>query len=66
MLDRVISIRQAAEKVGVSVPTFRRVIEAGEGPPVIQLSTRRLGVRESDVSKWLNDRVRDHLGNDGR
>ena len=60
MFDRVISVRQAAEKVGLSVPTFRRVIAAGEGPPLIQLSTRRLGIRESDVTKWLDHRERDH------
>lgn len=60
MLDKVISVRQAAEIVGISVATLRRVIGAGEGPPLIQLSPRRQGIRESDVTKWLDDRERDH------
>jgi predicted DNA-binding transcriptional regulator AlpA len=60
MLDRVISVRQAAEVIGLSVPTLRRVIAAGKGPPLIQLSPRRQGIRESHLTKWPNGRLRDH------
>lgn len=58
MLDRVLPVRQAAEIIGLSVPTFRRVIAAGKGPPLIQLSPRRQGIRESHLTKWINERVR--------
>lgn len=60
MLDRVITVRQAAEVIGLSVATFRRVIQAGDGPPLIQLSPRRQGIRESHLSEWLNARLRQH------
>jgi predicted DNA-binding transcriptional regulator AlpA len=60
MIDRVISVRQAAEIIGLSTATLRRVIESGEGPPLIQLSPRRQGIRESHLTKWLNARRRDH------
>jgi predicted DNA-binding transcriptional regulator AlpA len=59
MLDRVIPVRQAAEIIGLSVPTLRRVIAAGNGPPLIQLSPRRQGIRESHLNKWLSGRLRD-------
>ena len=58
MLDRVISLRQAAECTGLSVATIRRLIERGDGPPLTMLSPRRQGIRESHLTKWLNSRVR--------
>jgi predicted DNA-binding transcriptional regulator AlpA len=60
MLDRVISLRQAAECTGLSVATIRRLIERGDGPPLTMLSPRRQGIRESHLTKWLNSRVRQH------
>jgi len=54
MLDRVISLRQAAECTGLSVA----LIERGDGPPLTMLSPRRQGIRESHLTKWLNSRVR--------
>jgi predicted DNA-binding transcriptional regulator AlpA len=59
MLDRVFPVRQAAEIIGLSVPTLRRVIAAGNGPPLIQLSPRRQGIRESHLNEWLSGRLRD-------
>ena len=59
MLDRILSKPEAAKAIGVSDATFERVVRRGEGPPVIQLSPRRQGIRESDLNKWLNDRVLD-------
>jgi predicted DNA-binding transcriptional regulator AlpA len=40
---RILSARQAAELLGVSLATFRRLHWAGKLPPAIQLSERRLG-----------------------
>ena len=59
MLDPILSKLAAAKAVGFSLATLERVIARGDGPPVIQLSPRRQGIRESDLNKWLNDRVRD-------
>jgi predicted DNA-binding transcriptional regulator AlpA len=60
MLDPVITLKQAANTTGLSVATLRRLIDRGQGPAVTQLSERRLGFRESHLTKWLNSRVRQH------
>jgi hypothetical protein len=38
--------------------TGRRLVKAGDGPPIIAISTRRIGIRESDAAAWLAARVR--------
>jgi hypothetical protein len=48
----------AREFSGVSVPTARRICQpGGSGPPLIRLSTRRLGVRLGDHRKWVEERT---------
>jgi predicted DNA-binding transcriptional regulator AlpA len=56
--DRVLSFRQWCALNNFSEATGRRVIKAGKGPPVLQLSARRLGIRESDNAAWQQTRVR--------
>jgi predicted DNA-binding transcriptional regulator AlpA len=58
MSDRVISYAEAASRAGLSLATFRRLLDRREGPPVIDLSPRRRGVRESSFETWLNTRTR--------
>lgn len=58
MLDRVLSLQQAADCVGIHFDTFYRMIGRGEGPPVAQLSTRRVGIRESKLWAWVEERER--------
>lgn len=53
-LDRVRSRKETAEIVGLSVQTLARI--QGELPP-IKISTRRIGYRDSDISKFLSNRV---------
>lgn len=55
-LERVLSARQGAELLGVSVATFRRLHWAGKLPPAIQLSQRRLGWRVRDLLEHLEKR----------
>jgi predicted DNA-binding transcriptional regulator AlpA len=57
-LDRVLSIPQWAKMVGISESTGRDMIERGDGPPVVQLSPNRLGVRVCDHREWLAERIR--------
>jgi prophage regulatory protein len=57
-MDRIVSLKEAANVTGLSIATLRRLIDRGEGPSVTQLSTRRLGFRESHLNKWLNARIR--------
>jgi predicted DNA-binding transcriptional regulator AlpA len=56
--DRVLSFGQWCDLNNFSEPTGRRIIQRGEGPVVLQLSTRRIGVRESDNRAWQESRVR--------
>jgi predicted DNA-binding transcriptional regulator AlpA len=51
--DRVLSIREWAAVNGFSLATARRILKGdGPKPPVLQLSSRRLGIRESDNAAW--------------
>ena len=61
MIDRVLTLQEAAHSTGVSVATLRRLIDRGEGPSVAQLSIRRVGIRESQLMAWIQDceRVRE-------
>jgi prophage regulatory protein len=53
---RVRTLHQAAARACISVFTLRRLIKQGNGPRVIQLSERRLGVRDGDFAEWLESR----------
>jgi excisionase family DNA binding protein len=52
--DRVRSLREVAELLNISLPTFRRMIADGTGPTVTRLSERRLGIRDSHRTAWLD------------
>jgi predicted DNA-binding transcriptional regulator AlpA len=57
-LDRVMSMPEWAKMAGLSVRTGREIIERGDGPKVVQLSERRIGVRVCDHRAWLAARTR--------
>jgi predicted DNA-binding transcriptional regulator AlpA len=57
--DRVLTFRQWCAVNGFSVTTGQRLVKAGKGPRILQLSARRLGIRESDNRAWQEARVRD-------
>lgn len=57
--DRVLSFRNWCVLAGVSPATGRRLIASGNGPRIIQLSTRRIGIRPRDHRAWLDARVRE-------
>lgn len=54
--DRVVSPAQAAELMGVSLATLRRLWDVDQGPRRIRLSPRRLGVRLRDLQSYLDQR----------
>jgi hypothetical protein len=56
--DRVMTIAEWARLNSFSVCTGRRIIAAGKGPKVIELSARRLGVRVADNRAWQATRTR--------
>jgi predicted DNA-binding transcriptional regulator AlpA len=55
---QVLSLDQAAMRAGIVRRTLERLLAVGEGPSVIQLSKRRVGIAEADLQRWLNSRRR--------
>jgi predicted DNA-binding transcriptional regulator AlpA len=55
MLDHVLTLEEAANFTGVSSATLMRIINIGNGPPVAQLSKRRIGIRYSKLIAWLDE-----------
>jgi predicted DNA-binding transcriptional regulator AlpA len=56
--DRVLTFRQWCELNGFSKVTGWRIIKSGNGPPILQLSARRIGIKESDNAAWQASCVR--------
>jgi predicted DNA-binding transcriptional regulator AlpA len=52
----ILSKRQFAERRGISVRHLERLNSFGEGPPLIQLGPRRVGIAEDDGEAWLASR----------
>jgi hypothetical protein len=55
--DCVMTIQQWAARAGMSYPTARRVITAGEGPTITRLSPNRIGITFGAHRAWLKDRT---------
>lgn len=53
---RVVDLPECARIAGVSLSTFRRRIDAGDGPPLVRMSPRRIGVRAVDLKRWIEGR----------
>jgi predicted DNA-binding transcriptional regulator AlpA len=54
---RVVSEREAAKILNLSVDTLRRRVRDGSGPARIVLSERRVGYRRSALAAWLDQRT---------
>lgn len=57
--DRVMDVKEWAEAAGISLKNAREQIERGDGPPVVQLSPNRIGIRVCDHRAWLASRIRE-------
>jgi predicted DNA-binding transcriptional regulator AlpA len=55
---KVLTRKQWAALAGISFETGKRLIANGDGPKVVQLSARRIGIRMIDHARWLEQRVR--------
>jgi predicted DNA-binding transcriptional regulator AlpA len=55
--DAVVDYVTAARVAGLSLCTLRRLVARGEGPPVVRLSPRRVGVRACDLRAWIAART---------
>jgi hypothetical protein len=56
--QRVMTLRQWSEVNGFSIFTGRRLIKAGQGPKILQLSPRRIGVTVRANREWQQARER--------
>lgn len=60
--DPLLNEKQLAAWLGVSLPSLHRLRSAGNGPPFVQLSARRIGYRRSAVERWLEARTVTRIG----
>jgi hypothetical protein len=56
--DCVLTLRQWCDLNGFSESTGRRILRSGTGPPVLQLSMRRIGIKVSANAAWQASRAR--------
>jgi len=56
--DRVLRFADWCRLNSFSIATGRRIVQSGQGPPIIELSARRLGIRVGDNRAWQKTRVR--------
>jgi len=61
-LNPILSERELAAWLGISLPSVQRMRSNGRGPQFVQLSERRIGYRKSDVERWLEARTIDRVG----
>ena len=54
--DRVISLAEAAERTGLSTDTLRRCHKREE-IKIVKLSPRRVGIRLSELNRFLEERT---------
>jgi predicted DNA-binding transcriptional regulator AlpA len=55
---RCLTVKQFSETCGFSVMTAKRLIKAGRGPAIVQLSSKRIGITVRDAAEWLQARKR--------
>jgi predicted DNA-binding transcriptional regulator AlpA len=55
-LRRIITKKEFAKRMGRSVRHLERMIAVGQGPPIIKLGPRAVGIAEDDGEAWLASR----------
>ncbi|RSM26076.1 hypothetical protein C5B76_10935 [Aeromonas salmonicida] len=55
--DRLIRIREATQKTGLSKSTLYDLMAAGRFPQLVRLSSRRVCLIESEVDAWIASRI---------
>jgi predicted DNA-binding transcriptional regulator AlpA len=56
--SRVLTLKEFADLNSLGLRTVKRLIHDGKGPKVIQITERRVGIREADAAEWQAARVR--------
>ena len=52
-MKTVSSIKQFAKRIGRSPRHVQRIISEGEGPPVVSLGKRAVGIIDEDGDAWI-------------
>jgi predicted DNA-binding transcriptional regulator AlpA len=60
--DENLTLPEAARWLRTSTRNLQRLLEDGDGPPVVRLSQRRILFRRSDLREWLDRRVSGRRG----
>jgi predicted DNA-binding transcriptional regulator AlpA len=60
--DRLLTEKELAAWLGISLPTLQRMRSSGSGPHFVQLSVRRIAYRKREVEAWLAARTTDRIG----
>jgi hypothetical protein len=55
---KVLSLKQWCALNGFSISTGKRILASGKGPKVLQLSSKRFGIRVIDNARWQESIVR--------
>jgi predicted DNA-binding transcriptional regulator AlpA len=61
-IDRLLAEKDVKDWLGISIPTLHRMRANGTGPCFVQLSTRRIAYRKSDIEAWITQRTTDRIG----
>lgn len=54
---KIIRTHELAELLGISISQLYKMINNGELPPRVQISSRANGWRESDIDEWIEERT---------
>jgi len=64
-MDRLISERDAADYLSVSMRTLQGWRLKGGGPPYVKVGTKSIRYRRRDLATWTEAHVRAHTSDDG-
>ncbi len=55
--DRILRMQDVVKRTALSRSTIYRMIDRCEFPPLLQLSRRSVGFRESEIEQFLDNRL---------
>lgn len=61
--QRLIRRKEVQEKTGLGASSIYAMMKTGDFPKCLNLSERRVAWIESDIDKWIAERVTNHRAN---
>jgi predicted DNA-binding transcriptional regulator AlpA len=59
--DKLISRRETAARLNISLRTLDRLTQTGNAPRKIQISERRIGYPESEIQAYVNRKLEESV-----